>query len=180
MIEIPLTRGKVALIDDADFDLISRFKWSAYKSKNTYYAHAGVRLNNGSRTTIQMHRLLLGLTDPKIKTDHRDRNGLNNSRANLRACSHAENGRNRTAQANNSSGYKGVSFHKQHEKWQARIMVNGKSKHLGFYLTPEDAHQAYCAAAAEFHGEFANVGNPPAKKWSKPAFEYIYEPATSG
>lgn len=172
-IEIPLTRGKVAIIDEADWPLVSGHRWYANKDHNTFYAMAKVRREDGSRTAIKMHRLLLGLTDPAIKTDHRDKNGLNNTRENIRACSNAENMRNRGAPANNSSGFKGVSWHKQRGKWQAFIMIDGKQKSLGYHDTPEAAYAAYCAAAIQLHGEFHNLGTPPAKRWSKPTFEYV-------
>ena len=160
MIEIPLTQGKVALIDDEDWDLVSGYKWHASKVLNTYYARTRVKRADGSKTFLYMHRLLLGLVGRKVKADHRDGDGLNNRRENLRSCSHAENLRNRGAQVNNISGLKGVSWHKQSGKWDASIRVNGKGKHLGLFTTKEAAHAAYCRAAAELHGEFANYGSP--------------------
>ena len=174
-IEIKLTQGKVAIIDDADFDLVSRHKWYAVTSQrhNTYYAIAHARRDDGSRTTIQMHRLILGLTDPKIHTDHIDGDGLNNQRANLRECSNAENQWNTGAKINNTSGFKGVSWNKWRGKLVASIAVDGKQKYLGYHDTKEAAYEAYCTAAAEFHGEFANTGTTPPKRWTKPAFEYI-------
>lgn len=166
MIEINLTQGKVALIDDADWDLVSGFKWCAWKGprNNTWYAVTDGMRCDGSIGRIYMHRLILGLTDTKIQSDHRDGNGLNNRRENLRACSDGQNKRNRCVQANNTSGFKGVSWHKQREKWRAVIEINYKQKHLGLFTTPEAAHAAYCAAASELHGDFANYGIPPASK----------------
>ena len=159
-IEIPLTQGLVALIDEADFDLVSRFKWCAFNGSTgkTYYAQSHIRRDNGSRTNVYMHRLLFGLTDSRTDVDHIDGDGLNNRRANLRTCSRAENLWNRGAQANNKSGFKGVTFHKQSRKWRAEIRFNGNYKSLGYFHTPEEAHMAYCAAAAELHGEFCNFG----------------------
>ena len=177
MIEIKLTQGKVAVIDDADWDLVRGFKWRAWTSPRlkTYYAMTDVRRENGSKTTVMMHRLLLGLTDPNIQADHRDRNGLNNRRENLRACSNGENKRNRDAQVNNTSGYKGVTFHKKTGKLKASIKLNRKQIHLGYFDTKEAAHAAYCAAASELHGDFANYGIPYAKKWSKPVQESMLD-----
>ena len=159
-IEVGLTQGMVALIDEADFNLVSRFNWFAFNgsTSKTYYAKTNVMRADGSRATILMHRLILGLTDPRVHTDHIDGNGLNNQRANLRTCSNTENMRNRGAYANNKSGFKGVSFHKQSGRWRAYIKLTGKQKHLGYFPTPEAAYAAYCAAAAELHGEFANFG----------------------
>ena len=161
MIEIPLTQGKVALIHDDDFELVSGFKWCARKHRNTFYAQKNVRSEGGGRRQcIQMHRLILGLTDQNVLTDHIDGNGLNNQRANLRACSNAENLWNRGVNSNNTSGLKGVSWRADIGKWHAKICVNWKQTHLGFFTTPEAAHAAYCKAAAELHGEFANFGSP--------------------
>ena len=157
-IEIPLTQGKVAIIDEADWPLVSGFGWYAVKDRNIWYAQANTSRKEGPRRTVRMHRLLLGLTDQKIKIDHRDGNGLNNRRANLRTCTHTQNLRNRGAQANNKCGFKGVSWHKQHGMWRAQIQVSGRQKHLGYFPTHEAAYAAYCAAAAELHGEFANFG----------------------
>lgn len=156
--EVKLTQDKVALIDDADFELVSGHTWHTVKGHNTFYAKTNVKRADGSWTTILMHRLLLGLTDPKIHTDHIDGDGLNNQRANLRACTHAQNLRNTGAHTDNSSGFKGVYFHKQRGKWAAMIKVNRKGKHLGLFTTKEAAYAAYCAAAKELHGEFANFG----------------------
>lgn len=159
--EIDLTLGLVAIIDDDDWGLVSQYKWHAYKgpTNNTYYAKTNVRRADGSRTTIRMHRLLLGLTDPTIKTDHRDGDGLNNRRANLRACTQAENLRNQGAHTDNMSGYKGVSWHKRSGMWIAQIQVNWKKRHLGLFDTQEAAYAAYCKAAAELHGGFCNFGS---------------------
>ena len=174
-IEIKLSRGKVAIIDDADFELVSMHKWYAVtpSRSKTWYAYAKVRRSDGTRIAIKMHRLLLGLTDPEIKTDHIDGDGLNNQRTNLRTCSNAQNMRNKGVTSANKSGFKGVSWHKQRGKWQATIMVNRKQKFLGYHDTKEAAYEAYCNAAADLHGEFNNLGNPPPKRWTKPAFEYI-------
>ena len=160
VVQIELAKGMVALIDEEDWELVRGYRWRAFKgpTNNTWYALTSVRRDDGGQRGVYMHRLILGLTDPRIKSDHRDGNGLNNQRWNLRACANSENLRNRGAQANNKCGFKGVSWRKDCGKWRADIMADGKRKHLGHFKTPEEAHQAYCAAAIELHGEFANVG----------------------
>ena len=100
-----------------------------------------------------------GLTDRKTQADHCDGNGLNNRRVNLRACKNTENQWNARIRADNTSGFKGVIWQEDMMKWRARIKVNGKLKHLGYYSTPKEAHAAYCRAAIELHGEFANFGD---------------------
>ena len=172
-IEIPLTQGKVAQIDEADLELVSGYKWYAHKDKNTFYAYANVRRADGSWTKVKMHRLILGLTDRKTQADHCDGNGLNNRRVNLRACKNTENQWNARIRADNISGFKGVDWCKRSGKWRAKICANGKQKSLGYFATPEAAYEAYCRAAIEMRGAFANFGTPPAKKWTKPSFEYV-------
>lgn len=157
-IEIPLSQGRISLIDEADWELVRGYRWYAVKDRNVWYAQANTSRKEGPRRTVRMHRLLLGLTDGKIKIDHRDGDGLNNQRANLRSCKHAQNLRNTGAHANNTSGFKGVSWDKQSGRWKAQIRGDLKKKHIGYFFTPEEAFAAYCSAAAELHGEFANVG----------------------
>mgnify|MGYP001562305313 CR=1 FL=1 len=153
-IKIPLTQGKVALIDAADLPLVSRYKWCADRHRHTFYAMTKIRRSDRTWTTLYMHRLLLN-APLSMKTDHVNGNGLDNRRANLRPATHAENLRNRGPQRNNTTGFKGVSFDKTRGKFQARIMLSGREIHLGRFITPQKAHAAYCAAAAKLHGKFA-------------------------
>ena len=95
---------------------------------------------------------------PREFIDHIDGNPANNRLDNLREASRTENSRNRRMQYSNTSGYKGVYWFKAARKWHAQIHTNGRNKHLGLFLTAEAAHAAYCKAAAELHGEFANFG----------------------
>jgi hypothetical protein len=89
--------------------------------------------------------------------DHKDGNGLNNQRSNLRVTLHGKNSMNRRCNKNNSTGFKGVRFSKFHGKFQAQIQFCGTKKHLGYFFTPEEAHAAYKTAAIRFHGEFARL-----------------------
>lgn len=154
MKEIPLTQGKIALVDDEDFECVSKLKWCAVRGKYTFYAVGG-DCSSGSRRHIYLHRFILGLTDPKIETDHRDGNGLNCTRLNLRLCTPAENARNRSRQGNNTSGYKGVSWEKVREKWRAEIQANGKRFMIGRFENLMDAVFARDKAARKLHGVFA-------------------------
>lgn len=149
MKEIVLTQNKVAWVDDADFAEVSKYKWHAYKHRNTYYAARGIRIN-GKKTSMRMHQFLCGKG-----ADHKDGNGLNNTRSNLRPATSQQNSSNRGVQRNNTSGFKGVYWDKQTRKWRARIMINGKSKSLGLHINSEDAARAYDAAAKRLFGEFA-------------------------
>jgi hypothetical protein len=104
------------------------------------------------------HRLIMGCTfDDGISVDHRDRDGLNCVRSNLRRCSHKENMRYRVRQNNNTSGYKGVFVvqTKKGTKYQAYINKDGKRHHLGWWWTKEEAAKEYNKAAVRLFGEFA-------------------------
>lgn len=160
LIEIPLTKGKVALIDNEDFDLVNKYKWyySHIKNRNTGYALTEFCLNK-KRIRIKMHRLILGLTNPKDKCDHIDGNGLNNQKYNLRQCTNAENVRYQKKRKDNTSGYKGVVWHKQIKRWVARIKFNNKSIHIGCFSTIEEAAIAYNKKAQDLFGCFALLNN---------------------
>lgn len=150
---IPLTRGRVAVVDAADYDQLSQHKWFCSPDKGS-----GVRYAVRKKGPYQvfMHRELLGLErfNP-LRGDHINGDGLDNRRANLRAVNFAANCQNQRMQKNNTSGYRGVSFAKLTGKWHARIWANRKLYHLGFFTTKEQARDAYARAARELHGEYA-------------------------
>lgn len=152
---IPLTQGKVALVDDQDYERLSQHRWYTHRRLHLFYAVTNVRIG-GKKSMVQMHRMIL---NPKKHqdVDHRDRNGLNNTRKNLRIATDVQNQGNARKRADNTSGFKGVQIHPQRKSvmWHARIMFNGKRRSLGCFTTPEDAHAAYCAAARQHHKEFA-------------------------
>jgi len=147
-----------AMVDDADFDALSRWKWSAEKRSGTFYAIRSVPGKNGKRTTIRMHRQIVG---DGIEVDHADGNGLNNQRANLRACSTAQNQQNRK-RARGTSQYKGVLWDRFHDCWKAKIIVNGERIHLGSFESEEVAARRYDLAAKEHFGEFTHLNFPVA------------------
>ena len=101
-----------------------------------------------------LHRVILGQPNGK-DVDHINRNPLDNRRENLRICTHQQNQFNKTKRSDNTSGYKGVYFHKQKQKFRAQIMVDKKPKHLGYFDTAERAHEEYQKAALKLHGNFA-------------------------
>ena len=160
--EIQLTQGKVALVDDEDYERVNQFKWYANKlNKNKvliWYAAKGIRNNIKPYkwTTMQMHRFILGITDPNILVDHKNHNGLDNRKCNLRVCTYSQNGMNRSPQTA-SSIYKGVSFYDcyKERKWRAAIYLNGKMETIGFFYTEIEAAIAYNNRAIELYGEFA-------------------------
>lgn len=158
MKEIPLTRGLVALVDDSDYDVLSSFKWRVsihgYVVRTVGHPEAPTRKRH-----LPMHRFIMGLCfGDKFYVDHIDGNPLNNQRNNLRVCTPTQNQYNRKIGSNNKSGFKGVTVSESENRWRSQIKVNGKIIYLGTFLTPEAAHEAYCAAALKYHGEFANFG----------------------
>lgn len=110
----------------------------------------------GAPAYIPMHHVILGLA-PGERGDHINGNTLDNRRANLRRATVTQNNMNRRMRKDNASGFKGVGFHKQKQRWTAEIMANGKRYKLGYFRSPEDAHAAYCEAAKRLHGEFARL-----------------------
>lgn len=155
MKEIPLTQGKVALVDDSDYEELNKHKWYAHRhaTKGRFYARRNTTIN-GERITIRMHRQLLGIgEDSKVLTDHLDNNGLNNQRNNIRITNTFGNQWNKGKQINNTSGYKGISWHKQRQKWYASIKTNNQLIYLGVFVDINDAVAAYKQAEALLHCE---------------------------
>lgn len=156
MREIPLTQGKFALVDDDDFEWLIRFNWQAVLLKGKWYARRiGTRPR---RETIYMHREIAGVSSD-TKVDHENGNGLDNRRWNLRPATSSENQMNKGMSSNNSTGYKGVSWHKGNGKYIANIKVGEKRIHLGYFDTPEQAALAYDVAAEKYFGRFAHLNS---------------------
>lgn len=154
-IEIPLTKSFVAIIDEGDLSLVKPYKWRASQAGSRWYAVASVPGSGKRSRNISMHRLLMGSPAGKL-VDHRDNDGLNNTRENMRVTDKRGNGANSRLQARNKSGAKGVYWDDQGGKWYAKITVNGKSRHLGRFTDRDEAAKAYANAAYDAHGEFAN------------------------
>ena len=163
MKEIILTKGQVALVDDGDFEWLNQWKWFAKKDMHTHYA-GRTDYANGKRLVL-MHRLILGLSDPEIKGEHRDNNGLNNQRSNLRTATQAQNASNVWSYRNSTSGYLGVSLNTGRGKnWRVQIKKHGVVRHLGYYDNEIEAAKQYDKASIELHGEFGKVNFPESKE----------------
>lgn len=158
MKEICLTRGKVALVDNEDYEYINQWKWKADEPGKTgkFYASRTYKLNKKNKY-ISMHRVILNLHDSKIFVDHIDRNGLNNQKYNLREATPLQNACNRTKSANLTSKFMGVNFKKDRNKFRAGIKNQKKSIHLGYFENEIDAAKAYNEAAIKIHGSFASL-----------------------
>ena len=153
-VEISLNKGRIALIDDKDFDLVNQYKWCAHKRGNTYYAVTNIKQKDGSFKSVRMHRLIMNPKSDK-QIDHKDGNGLNNQRSNLRECFQINNLCNQRKQKNTSSVYKGVYWFKRTKIWRTQITSNYKHIHLGYFNTEIEAAKAYDKAALELFGKYA-------------------------
>jgi hypothetical protein len=160
MREIPLSQGKVALVDDEDYERLTALgNWHAIRGHKTFYAvrNAPSDLTKSGTTTQGMHQVVLGDT----QVDHVNGSGLDNRRENLRRADKSQNNMNRGRQSNNTSGHKGVT--RDRDKWKAQIgipsAVLGKKRmlYLGRFDQLEDAAEAYRAAAEKYHGDFART-----------------------
>lgn len=149
---IQLTRGQVAIVDDEDYEQLSKHSWYCHRSSDG--SLSACRRDKQTRRLVIMHREIAGAPHDKV-IDHRDGNTLNNTRANLRICTQSENNMNKRLASNNTSGAKGVHWHKQISKWQAMIKKNGRRYFLGSYANIEDAIRAYRNAEDEMFGEYS-------------------------
>ena len=153
MKEIPLTRGFAALVDDADYIVLSANKWCVDLVGNKQYAVRGVRIN-GRCKKIYMHRCILTNKATCDIIDHIDGNGLNNQSNNLRLSSKSSNGMNRGAQRNSTTGIKGISFQKSNKKWIVQVSAGGMSVYSKSFSILSDAIAARDEAYTIYHGEF--------------------------
>lgn len=152
MRKIALTQGKVALIDNADYRLVKPYTW------HTMRVGCGLdyAATNVDGELIYMHRLLLGLTrGDKRRGDHKNHDGLDNRRKNLRIATYSQDQHNARIAKHNKSGLKGVWWKARERKWEAGIYIMKKQVFLGRYPTPEQAAAAYDAAAVKYFGKFA-------------------------
>lgn len=156
--EIELSQGKVALIDDADYEWLSQWKWCASRRGNLWYAVRTIRLPDGTRRPLKMHRLITNAPPDRL-VDHIDCDGLNNQRSNLRFATMAQNIVN-SPSVRGISKYRGVTRNKRYGTWDTQIRTNGRRKWIGSYKTEVEAALAYDAAAREAHGEFARLNFP--------------------
>ena len=137
------------LIDPADYEKF--VKDYSFSLSNGYVQYSS---RTDGLNCKRLHRIIMNCPDDKM-IDHINMNKLDNRRENLRICTHQQNQHNRTKQSNNTSGFKGVSFNKEKQKFEARIGIDGKSKFLGYFDTAEKASECYKQAALKHHGDFA-------------------------
>jgi len=154
------------LISSEDFQTVRPFRWCAYSGRKTFYVGTNVRNADVGWTTLKLHRLLLPDT---VCVDHRDGNGLNNTRSNIRPATHGQNIANqRRTLGGKSSQFKGVWWHKARGKWEASIMVNGRTIFLGRFTDEFAGARAYNRAALKYFQDFAAINLLPLPVAEKP------------
>lgn len=165
MTEIPVSGGKfTALVDDSDAGRVQQHVWTARVIKRTngasVYAQRHCVGVNGNRTTQLLHRFVLGVSDDATHIDHRDFDGLNNQRANLRIATRRQNAQHRKVRGDSRTGFKGVTWSCTHKAWRAYLKSPSTRLHLGYFDTAVEAANAYDAAAKMFFGEWAVLNFP--------------------
>lgn len=158
MREIQLSQGKVALVDDEDYEELSKYKWYAYKTPRVYYVRRSETVGRKRQKTILMHRELMK-PSKGMYVDHINSDGLDNRRCNLRVCTRQENNCN-TRKSKGTSKYKGVSRQPRCATWKCQIAKNRVKINVGCFYNEEDAARAYDRAATEYFGQFARLNFP--------------------
>jgi hypothetical protein len=148
--EIPLTQGRVALVDAADYPALAAHKWRALRNASTWYA-----VRRAGENLLYMHRVILQ-APPHLDVDHTNGDGLDNRRSNIRLATEAQN-MTRSKSRAHSSIYKGVSWDARNNKWRVDICIDKKSKNLGRYVSEVEAARAYDRAASRAFGPFARL-----------------------
>lgn len=159
MKKIPLSQGKYALVDDEDFESLSRYSWHVSWQSERHFKVTRSEMVDGRIRKFSMHREIMRAPCGK-EVDHINHNTLDNRKENLRICTRAENMWNSRIPSTNTSGLKGVSWSKQRNKWLVHLRVRGETRHLGYFSTKKAARQKYEKSTRLLHGRFA-LGTTP-------------------
>jgi len=154
MREIILKRGEICVVDDEDYEDLAKHKW--YSNSDGYVVR-GFYVN-GKTKLLRMHRCVMN-PPPHLEIDHINHNKLDNRKENLRVCTHHQNQFNQGIQANNTSGYRGVYWRKDENKWRAQIGNFGRRIYLGSFTDKHEAVRAYNKKAIQLYGIFAQINN---------------------
>lgn len=154
MKNVPLTQGQYAIVDDEDYERVTQFKWQCHIDRSGQKYARRTDYSNGGKRLVTMHSFIKPPPVGMIN-DHRDGNGLNNQKTNLRECTRSQNCMNRRSRQ--PHGFKGIAFNRQLQKWVAFIRTKGHTYHLGVFIEPISAARAYNQKAIELFGEFAKL-----------------------
>jgi hypothetical protein len=159
IMELLIAKSSTCLIDDNCLDMVSKYRWRIQRASSSCIYATTNYLRDGVKTSIQMHRLILGVIDKKVHVDHIDGNGLNNMVSNLRICTHSDNMKNRKLHSSSKSGIKGIRIEKQGNGYDAirACVTNNGVKHRKWFnlLNMNDAMVWVRNKRIELHGEFA-------------------------
>ncbi len=154
---ILLTQDKIAWVDEEDYDRVNQYNWAADQHPNTWYASSNLGCGRNA-PRIRLHRFVLKVTDPKIQVDHKDWDGLNCTKVNMRIATNKQNGANHWRHKS-ATGYRGVYFFRK--GYIVRIRDEyGRKLHLGITTDPVEAAYWYDNAARRIQGEFAVLNFP--------------------
>lgn len=150
--EVQLTRGMVALVDDEDFERVSQHKWAASPNGNRWYGQTNVKRPDGSHTTMRLHRFVLRLPPGRLpEVDHENHDGLDCRKENLRQLTRSQNAQNqRGAHRDSLTGVRGVSFDKRWGRYKVVVITGRRSIYLGSYPTIAAAEQAAIAGRRKY------------------------------
>ena len=176
--------GRVVRVDDGDYDLVMQYRWNVYERPATAttrgsgpYATTNIGDGRAGRRSLRMHCLIMGAKG----IDHRDHDGLNNQRSNLRVATQTQNAHNMRSHRPSKSSYKGVIWSSHKRRWTVKIIALGRAHHIGYFWSELEAAYAYDAAAREYFGEFACTNFPegPAQEmrdeWEHEAAEHSFD-----
>ncbi len=169
---IPVSKGLFTVVDEQDYDELAKYRWFAHRNGENYYA-----CRSEAGKTISMHRQILNVP-AGLMCDHKNHDGLDNRRCNLRICTASQNQQNRLPRSAGTSHYKGVHWDAYNRKWRAEIQHNGRRIHIGYYDYQADAAIAYDDVAIELFGEFACLNyqhRPEIELWLHQT--YLFTPA---
>lgn len=152
---LPLSQGKVAVVDFDDFEKVRGLKWHAFKNGGVFYAIRVVR-ENGKQRKVLLHRVITGCP-PNLEVNHINGDGLDNRRENLQVCTVQQNAfAHRRKSKAASSKFRGVTWVNSRNHWVANLTHCGKAFHLGYFDSEEDAARAYDTKARELFGVHAS------------------------
>lgn len=152
---IEVRAGIFVLVDDDDFEMVSKFNWHlSFQNDGAFYCR---RWDRSLSKNVRLHRQITG-AKPGELVDHINGDTLDNRKQNLRIATPLQNARNKKLAKNNTSGFKGVEWESRRSKWLASIRVEGKRRHLGYFDDAMAAAETYEAASKNIFGEFHRPG----------------------